>query len=284
MRTPTFVKMSGLALITVLLCATFALPSFATTSTTAATQPIVSLYSGYEVTGAYTTLRVKGSWIVPTANCLATPNSVSNITTAFDAINGESDGFLVGTYSNCNSGNASYGAFFLAYPTDRTYGYKSGQATCTTLDNVSECSYAMEINPGDIIEAQGTWRSPSGPIDWNTNLIDETSCNQTDIDAYTATGFTPVQDSGAVILSSDGQILTSLSTVQSGVQFTRMAQSCGAGIAFTTSSSDGTGPETKSVVFGTWAKTSGFSLKGLQIPGTGVSSLLDGSSFEITGA
>lgn len=261
--------------IIVLIVATTAPATFATVKTTSTTtitlQPIKSNYTGYVVVGNYTTLRVKGTWIVPTANCTATPNSVSNISVVIDGINGEHDAMEIGTYQDCSNGVASYGAFLNVYPETGFYGNK------TSIDE-------MVIRPGDVIEAQGTWRSPGQPVDWNTNIVDETTCTQLDTDAHTAAGFAPVQDSGALILSSDGHNLTSLSTIQSGEQYTESTAHC-AGNIQGTSGSDITGPEQKIISFGTQGSTAGFTLDALQIPGTSITPLYDGgTSFEITGA
>jgi hypothetical protein len=171
-----------------------------------------NLYTGYQVVGPYTTLRVKGSWIVPTANCAATPNSVSNISVIIDGISGEGDAMEIGTYQNCVSGVAVYGAFVNIYPMTTFYG-KGG---------ISK----LVIHPGDVIEAQGTWR-PSNvkPVNWNTNFVDKTTGQMVDTNARTSSTFKPVLDSGALILSSDGHTLTALSTISSGVQYTKVGQS-----------------------------------------------------------
>lgn len=225
-----------------------------------------SNYSGYEVTGPYSSLRVKGSWIVPTADCSKTPNSVSNISVAFDAINGEGDGFMIGTYQDCTNGNASYGAFLIIYPYTQFTGNK------TSLNKIV-------IHPGDVIEAQGTFRVGAKPVAWNTNFVDQTTCTQVDVDAHVASGFTPKQDSGAVVLSSNGHTLTSLSTVESGEQYT--AGHCTKEQPAT--GSDIVGPSHDQITFGKMGAMSGYTLTKLQMSGTTVGSLTHGgSSFTIT--
>jgi hypothetical protein len=237
--------------------------AFALTSVSASTgqtQASTSQYTGYEVTGPYTTLRVEGSWIVPTADCSATPNSVSNISVIIDGINGEGDAMQIGTYQNCVGGVAQYGAFVNLYPMTKYYGQTA---------NISK----LVIHPGDVIEAQGTWRPSTYKLaGWNTNFIDETSGQTVDTDAHTASGFTPRLDSAALILSTNGT-LTSLSTpISSGAQFT--------GVKF----SDIAGPYKAHSTFGDTASLSGYSLVSLQqIPGTSLGTLTDkGSSFQIT--
>ena len=247
------------------------LPVTAMAATATSTQ--ASIYSGYEVTGSYATLRVKGSWIVPTADCTATPNSVSNISVAFDAINGEGDGFMIGTYQDCTSGLASYGAFLLVYPFTNYYGNKSDLSK-------------LVIHPGDVIEAQGTFRVGASPVQWNTNFVDWTTCTQLDTDAHTASGFTPKQDSGALVLSSDGHTLTSLSTVELGQQYTSPSPHCSNSHGFQgTGNSNIVGPEQRSITFGKMGATTGYTLTQLVMNQITVSPLSDsGSSFTIAGA
>ena len=221
-----------------------------------------TLYTGYEVIGPYTTLRVEGSWIVPTANCAATPNSVSNISVIIDGIHGEGDGMEVGTYQDCVKGVAVYGAFVNIYPMTKYFGENNG--------NISN----VVIHPGDVVEAQGTWRPTTlKPINWNTNFIDETTGLKVNTDAKTLSTFTPKLDSGAIILSSDGQTLTSLSTISSGKQYTSVKFS------------DITGAQSADSTLSETSALSGYSLVTWQIPGTTLSALTDsGSSFQIISA
>jgi hypothetical protein len=227
--------------------------------TTAAASQATTLYTGYEVVGPYTTLRVEGSWIVPTANCTATPNSVSNISVIIDGIHGEGDAMEIGTYQDCVKGVAVYGAFVNIYPMTTYFGENG---------NISD----VVIHPGDIVEAQGTWRpTTEKPVNWNTNFIDETTGVKVNTDARTNSSFTPVLDSGAIILSSDGHNLTSLSSVASGLQYTKIKHS------------DVTGPWLGSSTFGKTGSQSGYSLITWQIPGTTLGALTDGgSSFQIS--
>jgi hypothetical protein len=251
--------------VIILLISAFATISFASTYDSRAANfasPSLQssdLYTGYQVVGPYTTLRVEGSWIVPTANCTATPNSISNISVIIDGISGEGDAMEVGTYQDCTSGVASYGAFVNIYPMIEYYGEHDG--------NISN----MVIHPGDVVEAQGTWRnSTTKPINWNTNIVDETTGVLVDTDALTNSTFTPVLNSGALILSSDNHTLTALSTVDSGENYTGVRPS------------DLTGPWRASSTFGETADMSGYSLIGWQMPGTTLSALRDhGSSFQV---
>lgn len=142
--------------------------------------------------GPYQTLRVEGSWVVPTANCTATPNSVSNISIIIDGISGEGDGMEIGTYQDCANGVASYGAFVNIYPMTGYFGEVGG--------NISD----IVVHPGDVVEAQGTWRnSTEKPMNWNTNFIDNNTGQLVDTNAMTNYTFQPVLNSGALILSSD---------------------------------------------------------------------------------
>jgi hypothetical protein len=218
------------------------------------------LYTGYQVTGPYTTLRVKGSWIIPTANCTATPNSVSNISVIIDGIDGEGDAMEIGTYQNCVQGVAVYGAFVNIYPMTKFYGEKG---------NLSD----LLIQPGDAVEAQGTWRTHTiKPVDWNANFVDVTKNQTVDIDARTRPAFEPILDSAALILSSDGHTLTAFSTpIDTGVMYT--------GVKY----SDVAGPWLGRSTFGETAAMSGYNLVALQISGTTLGPLTrDGSSFQIT--
>ena len=217
-------------------------------------------YTGYQVLGPYTTLRVEGSWVVPKVNCTKTPNSVSNISVIIDGISGEGDAMMIGTYQNCVNGVAHYGAFLNVYPYTKFY------ANATSINR-------LLIHPGDRIEAQGTWRYPAKPIDWNTNFVDLTTKVTLDTDAYTPSGFKPVENSGAIILSSDGHTLTALSLIGSGKRYTY--DTC----------SDVSGPELICHSFGTTANITGYTLIKWRIPGIFLSALRDnGSSFRISGA
>ena len=235
------------------------LPVLASSSQTVAAAPITSsLYTGYQVTGPYPTLRVEGTWIVPTANCAATPNSVSNISVIIDGISGEKDAMEIGTYQDCTNGVASYGAFINIYPVTTYYNNKS---------SIND----FVVHPGDEVEAQGTWRSPGQPIDWNTNFVDITSGVKLDTDAHAPSGFSPVDNSGAIVLSSDGKTLTSLSTISSGEQYVKYERS------------DITGPEMVENSFGTEGSLTGYTLNSYQMQGTTLGTLTDGgSSFQIT--
>jgi len=193
-------------------------------------------YTGYQVTGPYTTLRVEASWIVPTADCSATPNSVSNISVIIDGISGEGDAMEVGTYQNCVNGIADYGAFVNIYPVTTYYGETHG--------NISD----VVVHPGDVVEAQGTWRpsnTKNEPVNWNTNFVDETTGGVAiNTDAHSPTGFTPALNSGALILSSDGHTLTSLGTISSGLQYTKVKNSDVTGKQMGTSTFGETGDST----------------------------------------
>ncbi len=132
----------------------------------------------------------------------------------------------------------------------------------------------MVVQPGDKVEAQGTWR-PNGqtPVNWNTNFVDESTGGvAVDTDAHSPAGFTPKLNSGALILSSDGHTLTSLGTISSGRQYTSV------------SGSDITGAQHATSTFGDTAAMKGYTLVTWEIPGTSISALTEsGSSFQITG-
>jgi hypothetical protein len=202
---------------------------------------------------------VEGSWVVPKADCVKTPNSASNISVIIDGIRGEGDAMEIGTYQNCVRGEAVYGAFVNIYPMTNFYGETGG--------NISD----IAIHPGDAVEAQGTWRpSTDKPAGWNSNFIDETTGIKVNTDAHSKAGFTPILNSGALILSSDGRTLTSLGTISSGKEYT--------GVKF----SDVTGPWKETSTFGETAALPGYHLMDWQMPGTILGSLTDdGSSFHI---
>jgi hypothetical protein len=234
-----------------------------------------SPYTGYQVTGPYPDLRVEGSWIVPTANCTATPNSVSNISVIIDGISGEGDAMEIGTYQDCANGIASYGAFVNIYPVTNYYGVTLENSSGTYTESSSTAALSsLVIHPGDIVEAQGTWR-PSNttgePINWNTNFIDESTGIEVDTDAHTVSTYNPVLNSGAIILSSDGRTLTALDPIESGSQYTSVKFS------------DITGPQRANTSFGSTGNSSGYSLVALQMTGTVLGPLSSGgSSFQIT--
>jgi Peptidase A4 family len=216
-------------------------------------------YTGYQVAGNFTELRVRGSWIVPAANCAITPNSVSNISVIIDGIGGEGDAMEVGTYQDCTSGVATYGAFVNIYPT---------ASPTRQLSRVA-------VHPGDVIEAQGTWRCIVAKcikdglcLCWHSNFIDETTGVVKDVNGYTPTTYAPVLDSAALVLSSDGHPLTSLGTVYTGYLYTGVSRSDVAG--------NWRGHST----FGETGALSGYTLVSLTAPGTSLSQLSqDGSSF-----
>src|SRR5579864_1719223 len=161
-----------------------------------------TMCTGYAVSGNYqsTGIRVKGSWIVPTANCSPGQNSNSTISVVIDGINGEGDEMQVGTAQNCANGNAQYYAFAVFLP-------------LTTRQRLP----TLTIHPGDTIEAQGKWDLSTNF--WHAQIIDETTgcnglstCKQAISSGRYATGYLPKLDSGAFILSNNGQTLTSFSS------------------------------------------------------------------------
>lgn len=250
-------KITGMLGILFLFCVT-AIPI------TAAKSSVNSTYAGYQVMGPFTTLRAEGSWIVPTADCSKTPNSQSNISTIIDGISNEKDAMEIGTYQNCVNGVAHYGAFVNVYPMTNYFGENHG--------NIS----TMKISPGDVIEAQGTWRPSTitnEPINWNTNIVDETTGVLLDTDAHSPKGFTPVLDSAAVILSSNGKTLTAFKgSIEIGRQYTGVHNSIIAGVWQGTST------------FGETASLPGYHLVTLTMPNDPVTTLSDsGTSFTITG-
>lgn len=78
-------------------------------------------WSGYAVTGS-TFTSVSGSWVVPTANCNATPGTRSNPTySAFwVGLDGYSSNTVeqTGTDSDCDGSTATYYAWYEFYPAD----------------------------------------------------------------------------------------------------------------------------------------------------------------------
>ena len=101
--------------------------------------------------------------------------------------------------------------------------------------------------------------------------MDITTGKTLDTDAHTAAGFKPVQNSGAIILSSDGKTLTSLTTIGSGEQYVKYQKS------------DITGPMVENT-FGAEGAMAGYTLTSSPgCSGTTLSALSDGgSNFQIT--
>jgi Peptidase A4 family len=226
------------------------------------TSTAIGAYAGYQVTGNYTELRVKGSWVVPTVDCAITPNSMSNISVIIDGIDGEGDAMEAGTYQNCVAGVAYYGAFVNIYP---------------TLKPTSQPTL-LKVHAGDVIEAQGTWRcNKTGCLKggeclcWHSNIIDETTGMYSNNNGYTSLTYQPALDSAALILSSDGHTLSSMGTIYSGIAYTGVHRS------------DVAGPWKGTSTFGETAALSGYGLVLLTMAGTSVSPLSsDGSSFSIS--
>jgi hypothetical protein len=71
-------------------------------------------WSGYAVTGSSFT-RANGSWIVPTVNCSATPNTYSSFWVGLDGYS-SSTVEQTGTDSDCNGKSPSYYAWYEFYP------------------------------------------------------------------------------------------------------------------------------------------------------------------------
>jgi len=179
-----------------------------------------------------------------------------------DGMGGKEDAMQVGTYQNCINGVAHYGAFLNIYP----------------LNETERQPNKMRVHPGDIIEAQGTWRpiidkmNNSLCLCWHTNLIDETTGVLIDKNALTSVGYRPALDSAALVISSDGKNLTDLSTIYTGFLYT--------GVKY----SNDAGPWKGHSSFGQTSELEGYKLVELIMDGTSVSSLSsDGSSFTVQG-
>jgi hypothetical protein len=222
-----------------------------------------TLYTGYQVQGPFNlnSIRIKGSWIVPTADCSVNPNSVSNISVVIDGISGEGDVMQVGTYQNCVNGQAVYGAFANFSPHSKR-----------------EILPTLTINPGDTIEAQGKWDPTTSS--WHAQIIDVTSnVKQALGSGKTPTGFSPKLDSGAFLLSNDGKTLTKLSTTCSGVTYMACSGKDYSGVT----KSDIVGADKANTAFGSYTTISGFTVVGYQMSGTALSSpSSDGTSFTIS--
>ncbi len=92
-------------------------------------------WAGYAVTGpAGSVTDVKGSWIVPTADCSSTPNSYSSFWLGIDGYS-SSTVEQTGTSSDCNGNSPSYYAWYEFYP---KFGYK----------------IPMQVSPGNVISAE----------------------------------------------------------------------------------------------------------------------------------
>jgi len=179
-------------------------------------------YAGYQVTGAPQTLnRARGSWVVPGVDCSTTPNSVLNMSVMIDGINGVGDAMEIGTFSNCVSGSATFGAFVNFYPT-----------TTGRFDKI----LSIKIKPGDVVEAQGEWLVESGsgracPTNsWHSSFIDENTTRKVDTNACTPSGFVAPTSSAAFLLTSGGSTLSSFSSIPSGRDLTKVRDSDVAGL------------------------------------------------------
>ena len=97
-------------------------------------------WSGYAVTGADGSVTdVKGSWIVPTATCLAgAPDSYSSLWVGIDGFN-SSTVEQIGIDADCVSGKPTYSAWFEFYP---HWPYNINNFTVKAGDTISaEVSY-----------------------------------------------------------------------------------------------------------------------------------------------
>ncbi len=216
-------------------------------------------YAGYEVTGPPGQItRVRGSWIVPLVDCEITPNSVLNVSSIIDGINGVHDAMEIGTFSDCVNGVAEYGAFVQFYP---------------TTNGDFDKTLAITVHPGDMVEAQGKWvplGKPHNVQSWHSSFIDFTTHKKVDTDAVAPVGFVPVASSGAFIVSSDGKKLSSFSTVLSGIDYTKIHNSDVLGLAHT------------EVYFGLVGEVTGFSIVAFSMPGATPGPIsADGSSFAV---
>jgi len=267
----------------------FAVPAFSPNTQAQSGAINYSGLAGYVVTGASGTIdMVRGSWIVPAVNCTATPNSVLNMSSILDGINGVGDMLEIGTYSNCVSGVAEYGAFLQVYP---------------TLNGTIKMTIPTTIHPGDAIEAQGRWdpipkqgracnggggrgdslgpaKKPTCIEGWHFSLDDYTTgASHLDFVYDTPAGFSASCSSGAFVLTSNGKTLSSYTSVLSGWDNTGK----GVGGLGALKNSDDLGPFTSNTPFGVYGGISGFTLAQLSMAGATAGPVSkDQTSFAIT--
>jgi len=133
-------------------------------------------WSGYAATGSSFT-QARGSWIVPTVNCNATPNAYASFWVGLDGYS-SSTVEQIGTDSDCANGKPSYYAWYEFYPEN---AYYAGNLT--------------SLKPGDKMSATVTYNTTTGKF--TVTITDETEPGL----AFTTT-FTPSGRTGAPKRSS----------------------------------------------------------------------------------
>lgn len=111
-------------------------------------------WSGYAVTGANGSVTdAKGSWIVPSVNCNATPTGYAAFWVGIDGFSSNTVE-QIGTESDCENGSAVYYAWFEYYP------------------HLSYTVNSIEIKSGDVISAEVTAGNKGA---FTVTLTDETT-------------------------------------------------------------------------------------------------------------
>ena len=250
--------------VTIIALAAFLLllPAFAVNAASANTT-----VAGYQVTGPTGSIpRIKGSWVVPVLNCVATPNANSTISVMLDGMGSSTNERMqIGTSEACVSGQAVYRVFQVLAPS-------TGRVVVPKLT----------ISGGDTIEAQGKW-SPQ-THGWHDQIIDETTGLRGTGYAKAPSHFTPMLDSGSFVVSLVGTApLADFSAANFGHANTNVKQTC----IVTAVLSNGTTVPVISI--GSLATEPGFSLNQINLVSSNGDTLAttgalekDGESFTVT--
>jgi hypothetical protein len=224
-----------------------------------------STVAGYQVTGPVGSIpRIKGSWVVPTLNCKATPNANLSISVMLDGM-GTTDRMQIGTVAACVSGVATYRVFEVMAPL-------KGKMVVPSLT----------ISAGDKIEAQGKW-SPQ-THGWHDQIIDETTGVTKAGYAKSPSSFTPPLNSGSFIVSNNGvSALADFGQVGFGSANTNVKQTCIVTAVLSGGTTD------RVITLGALATQTGFTLNQITMVDLGNSPMAttgalasDGESFTVT--
>jgi hypothetical protein len=128
-------------------------------------------WSGYAVTGSAFT-QAKGSWIVPTVDCAAVPNSSASFWVGIDGWDNDTVE-QTGTDSDCNDGTPSYYAWYEFVPATGvtiasvpvTAGdqvsaevvFNGAEFTVTLTNQTTGKSYSKSVPPGSAKRASAEW-------------------------------------------------------------------------------------------------------------------------------
>ncbi len=106
--------------------------------------------AGYQLTAASgdNLTAIRASWVVPTATCSGTTSTFANMSAMIDGfMSPKTDQLTLGTYSNCVSGVATYGAYYALF-------------LGTSKPKV--ISPLPAVKAGDVIQVSESWNAASG--------------------------------------------------------------------------------------------------------------------------